>query len=253
MISPGSRHGAGRPRRVRSGHDEGRLSVNIWAAVAAIVVGYLFGAVSFTRILGRWLLPGDDLSGMEFRVGRGVLRVNRTSASLISVKRGPGYGCLTGLLDMAKAALPVLGFKLAFPDHDYEFFAAAAAVIGHNYPILYRGGGGMSPYLGGLLIIDWVAVPVVTLLGSFTGAVMRNVVASYAAGIVWLFPWFWWRGAGWEAFAYTVALNVTIWPAMWPVMRDLTRMQKSGEIDRREAMKMLTAGHPSLNRERHSS
>jgi len=227
--------------------------VNFWVAVGAIVVGYLFGAVSFTRILGRWVLPGDDLTGVDVRLGNGTLRFNQTSASLISLKRGPGYGCLTGLLDMAKAAIPVFGFKLAFPDHDYEFLVAAAAVIGHNYPVYYRfrGGAGMSPYLGGLAVLDWLAVPVVTLLGSITGALLRNVVISYISGVVWLFPWFWWRGAGWEAYAYAIGVNLAVWPTIWPVMKDLSRMQKAGEIDRREAMKLLTQGHPSLNRDKY--
>jgi glycerol-3-phosphate acyltransferase PlsY len=227
--------------------------VSFWTALVAIVIGYLFGAVSFTRILGRWVLPGDDLSGVDVQLGKGTLRFNRTSASLISLKRGPGYGCLTGILDMAKAALPVLAFSLAFPDHDYEYLVAAAAVVGHNYPVFYRfrGGAGMSPYLGGLAILDWLAVPVVTLLGTLTGVLSRNVVVSYISGVVWLFPWFWWRGAGWEAFAYATVINVAVWPTIWPVMKDLTRMQKAGEIDRKEAMKLLTSGHPSLNRDKY--
>ena len=151
--------------------------MSVWIAGVAVIVGYLFGAVSFTRILGRWVLPGDDLSGLEVKLGEGTLRFNRTSASLISMKRGPAYGCLTGLLDMAKAAVPVLVFKMVFRDHDYEFLAAAAAVVGHNYPVFHRfhGGAGMSPYLGGLAVLDWVAVPVVTLLGTLTGVLMRNV------------------------------------------------------------------------------
>jgi glycerol-3-phosphate acyltransferase PlsY len=227
--------------------------VSIWIALASIAVGYVFGAVSFTRILGRRVLPGDDLSGIDVRLGKGTLRFDRTSASLISLKRGPGYGCLTGLLDMAKAAIPVLGLKLAFPDQDYEYFTAAAAVVGHNYPVFYRfrGGAGMSPYLGGLAILDWPAVPVVTLLGSVTGALFRNVVISYISGVVWLFPWFWWRGSGWEAYAYAMVLNLAVWPTIWPVMKELTRMQKAGEIDRKEAMKLLTRGHPALNREKY--
>ncbi len=227
--------------------------VSVWTAFGAVVAGYLFGAISFTRILGRWVLPDDDLSGVEVKLGEGTIRFDRTSASLISLKRGPGYGCLTGLLDMAKAAVPVLGFKLAFPDHDYEFFAAAAAVVGHNYPVFhrFRGGAGMSPYLGGLAVLDWPAVAVVTLLGSLTGAGFRNVVVSYVSGVVWLFPWFWWRGAGWEAFAYAIAINVAVWPAIWPTLTDLSRMQKAGEIDRREAMKLLTRGHPSLDRDKY--
>ena len=59
----------------------------------------------------------------------------------------------------------------------------------------------MSPYLGGLAVLDWVAVPVVTLLGTLTGVLFRNVVLAYASGVIWLFPWFWWRDAGWAAFA----------------------------------------------------
>ena len=229
--------------------------MNVWIAVMAVVVGYLFGAVSFTRILGRWVLPGDDLSGLEVKLGKGTLRFNRTSASLISMKRGPAYGCLTGLLDMAKAAIPVLIFKMAFPDYDYEFLAAAAAVVGHNYPVFYRfhGGAGLSPYLGGLAVLDWVAVPVATVLGTVTGALLRNVVIAYASGVVWLIPWFWWRDASWPAFAYAFIVNVAVWVALWPVMTDLTRMQRSGEIDRKEAMRILRSGHPSLDRDRYQS
>lgn len=227
--------------------------MSAWIALGAIVVGYLCGAISFTRILGRWVLPDDDLSGVGVQLGKGTLRFNRTSASLISLKRGPGYGCLTSLLDMAKAAMPVLAFKLAFPDQDYEFLTAAAAVVGHNYPVFYRfhGGAGMSTFLGGLAILDWPAVPVVTLLGGLTGALTRNAVVSYVAGVVWLFPWFWWRGSGWAAFVYAVVVNLAVWPAIWPIMKDLTRMQKSGEVDWREAMKLVTSGHPSLNRDKY--
>ena len=225
----------------------------MWVALGATVGGYIFGAVSFTRIIGRWVLPGDDLDGLEVKLGDGTLRFNRTSPSVISMKRGPAYGCLTGLLDMVKAAVPVLIVKLAFPDQDYEFFTAAAAVVGHNYPIFYRfrGGAGMSPYLGGLAVLDWVAVPVVTLLGTLTGALFRNVVLVYASGVIWLFPWFWWRDTGWEAFVYAFVVNIAIWIALWPVMTDLSRMLRSGEIDRKEAMRLLRRGHPSLDRDTH--
>jgi glycerol-3-phosphate acyltransferase PlsY len=229
--------------------------LNAWVVLAAIAVGYLLGAVSFTRILGRWFLPDDDLEGVEVKLGEGTLHFDRTGASLISLKRGPGHGCLTGVLDMAKAAVPVLVFKLAFPDHEYEYFVAAAAVIGHNYPVFvrFRGGVGMSPFLGGLAILDWPAVPVVILLGTLSGLLMRNAVVSYVSGVTWLLPWFWWRSSGWEAIAYAIAVNAAVWPTVWPVMRQIARMQKRGELDRREAMRLLTRGHPSLNRDRYLS
>ncbi len=196
------------------------------------------------------MLPGEDLSGVDIQLGKGTLRVNRTSPTLVSMKKGPGYGCLTGLLDMAKAAVPVLVFKLVFPDQDYQYLVAAAAVIGHNYPVYYRfrGGGGMSPYLGGLAVLDWLAVPVVTGLGVLTGLAVRNVVIAYGSGVMWLIPWFWWRGGNWPALVYVLVVNLAVWTALWPVSKDLARMQKSGEIDAKEAMAVLRSGHPSMNR-----
>lgn len=227
-------------------------SVNIWIGLGAALVGYLFGAVSFTRIVGARVVPGEDLSGFDLQLGEGSIRFNRTSASLISVKKGPAHGCLTGLLDMAKAAVPVLVFKLVFPDQDYEFIVAAAAVIGHNYPVFYRfrGGGGISPYLGGLAVLDWLAVPIMTGLGVLSGLALRNVALAYASGVIWLIPWFWWRDGGWPSLVYALLVNVAVWTALWPVMTDLARKQKSGEIDAKEAMAILRSGHPSLNRKR---
>ena len=206
--------------------------VSVWIALGAAIVGYVSGAVSFTRIVGRRVLPGEDLSGFDVQLGRGSLRFNRTSASLVSLKKGPGYGCMTGVLDMAKAALPVVIFKLVFSDHDYEFIVAAAAVIGHNYPVFYRfhGGAGMSPYLGGLAVLDWLAVPVVTALGILSGLAARNVVFAYASGVIWLIPWFWWRDGNWTSLAYALVVNVAVWTALRPVMTDLARMQKSGNL-----------------------
>jgi glycerol-3-phosphate acyltransferase PlsY len=228
-------------------------TVNVWIALGATIVGYVFGSVSFTRIVGRWVLPGEDLSGVDVQLGKGTIRFNRTSASLVSLRKGPGYGCLTGVLDMAKAAVPVLVFKLVFPDNDYEFIVAAAAVIGHNYPVFYRfhGGAGMSPYLGGLAVLDWLAVPVVTGLGVLTGLAIRNVAFAYASGVIWLIPWFWWRDGNWPALAYALVVNVAVWTALRPVMKDLARMQRSGEIDAKEAMAILRSGHPSMNRDKY--
>ena len=227
--------------------------MNIWIALGAATAGYVFGSVSFTRIVGRRVLPGEDLSGFDVPLGKGSIRFNRTSASLVSMKKGPGYGCLTGMLDMAKAAVPVLVFKLLFPDHDYEFIVAAAAVVGHNYPAFYRfrGGAGMSPYLGGLAVLDWSAVPVVTGLGVLSGLAVRNVAFAYASGVIWLIPWFWWRDGNWPSLAYALVVNVAVWTALRPVMKDLARKQKSGEIDTKEAMAILRSGHPSLNRDKY--
>jgi glycerol-3-phosphate acyltransferase PlsY len=165
------------------------------------------------------------------------------------MKKGPVYGCLTSMLDMAKAAMPVLAFKLVFPDQDYEFLAAATAVVGHNYPVYYRfhGGGGMSPYLGGLAVLDWPAVPVLTVAGILTGGVLRNGLLAYVSGVIWLIPWFAWRDGGWPSLLYAAAVNVAVWAAVWPTLRELARKKRAGEIDPKGILATLREGHPSMN------
>jgi glycerol-3-phosphate acyltransferase PlsY len=225
--------------------------VNIWIGLGAAFIGYLFGAVSFTRIVGARVVPGEDLSYSEFPMGETTLRIERTSASLISMKKGPAYGCMTGLLDMAKAAIPVLAFKLAFPDHDYEFLTAAMAVVGHNFPVYYRfrGGGGMSPYLGGLAVLDWLAVPALTVAGILTGAALRNAMLAYISGVIWLIPWFAWRDGGWPSLLYAVIVNIAVWVAVWPTLKELARKRRAGEIDPKGVFASLREGHPSMNRD----
>ena len=52
--------------------------MNIWIGLGAAFVGYLFGAVSFTRIVGARVAPGEDLSYSEFPIGDTTLRIERT-------------------------------------------------------------------------------------------------------------------------------------------------------------------------------
>ena len=223
--------------------------MNIWIGLGAAIVGYLFGAVSFTRIVGARVVPGEDLSYGEFPMGDTTLRVNRTSSSLISMKKGPAYGCLTSLLDMAKAAIPVLVFKLAFPDQNYEFLAAATAVVGHNFPAYYRfhGGGGLSPYLGGLAVLDWLAVPVLSVAGILTGGVLRNVMVAYVSGVIWLIPWFAWRDGNWPSLLYAVIVNVAVWAAVWPTLKEISRKKRAGEIESKAFLATLRDGRYSMN------
>ena len=98
---------------------------------------------------------------------------------------GARYGCLVGILDILKAAIPSLVFKLWMPDAPYYLLAAALAVVGHNWPIYYRfqGGSGLSPSYGGMLVVDWLGVVVTNILGLAGDLVIRNPLLSSG---IWL-------------------------------------------------------------------
>lgn len=59
------------------------------------------------------------------------------SATSVLLHLGPIYDCLVGALDILKATIPALTFKLWQPDTPHYLLAAGMASAGHNWPIYY--------------------------------------------------------------------------------------------------------------------
>lgn len=108
--------------------------------IAALVVGYLVGAVSPATLLAH--ARGVDLRA----IGSG-----NPGATNVGRALGRKMGILVALLDVAKGAGPAFGFGLA--DHRAGLVAGLAAVIGHvTSPYLRgRGGKGVATAAGAVL------------------------------------------------------------------------------------------------------
>jgi hypothetical protein len=89
--------------------------------IAVAIGGYLIGSVPFARLIGRRTAPDDEfgLEHLEWREGVGFT-VQNVSAASIERASGERYGCLTALLDIAKAFVPTLLLRLAYPDGGYD-------------------------------------------------------------------------------------------------------------------------------------
>jgi acyl phosphate:glycerol-3-phosphate acyltransferase len=203
-------------------------------AVLAVVVGYLLGAISFARLIARRLSPDKELSAIAVPVPETqehfVFR--SISATTIRMQYGAKYGCLTSVLDMLKALVPTALFRLASPDTPYYWLTAAAAVVGHNWPVYYRfqGGRGQSPLIGGLIIIDPLGLMVTNLIGLAIGQfVIKRALAAGSMWIILLIPWMMWRGEP-AGIAYALIVNVAYWIAMLPEMREYWRLQRQGDL-----------------------
>lgn len=208
-------------------------------ALFAALAGYLMGSISFARIIGRIVLPGEDLSETRIAVKgyREKLASQAVCATSLRERKGPKIAILTSFLDMLKALVPVLVFRLIFPEGYYFLFAGIAAVAGHNYPVFYRfrGGRGMSPLLGGLFVIDWLAIPATIMPGLALGLLIfrdfrsSNLQFFAAMGSVSLLsPWLWFRFSDWFYMTYAVVINLLFWTAILHEIKEWLKLRKRG-------------------------
>lgn len=155
---------------------------------AAILVGYLVGAVSPATVVAS--RRGVDLRG----VGSG-----NPGATNVGRALGPRTGVLVAVLDVLKGLLPAAAFGAV--DHRAGLLAGVAAVIGHvTSPFLRgRGGKGVATAAGAILgshplwavpvLGTWIVVVALarwTALASVSAAVAVLVVALVAGeDVLW--------------------------------------------------------------------
>ncbi|MEO7786711.1 MAG: glycerol-3-phosphate 1-O-acyltransferase PlsY [Sphingomicrobium sp.] len=120
----------------------------------ALLVGYLLGSIPFGLILTRLAGKGDirDIGSGNI----GATNVLRTGSKKLAA--------LTLLLDAAKGSVAVLIAAWRFPDCIH--YAAAAALVGHLYPVWlrFKGGKGVATFLGILIPLFWLAALVYALV-----------------------------------------------------------------------------------------
>ncbi len=118
----------------------------IWMApTLALAIGYLLGSIPFGVILTRLGGAGDLRSVGSGNIGAtNVLRTGRK-----------GLAAATMLLDIGKGWLAVWLVERLFPGQGVV--AAAAAFMGHCYPVWlrFRGGKGVATLMGIVLALHW--------------------------------------------------------------------------------------------------
>ena len=202
-------------------------------AVGAAIAGYLAGSFSFARVVGRFAAPDEDVTHTTLALpGGSTVEYEGASATSIAARRGPGWGMLTGSLDMAKAFIPTWYARRRWPDEPYAPIIAASVIAGHNYPLYhhFNGGRGMAPFYGGMLAIDPRSIPVTTIAGTAVGiGVFQDMFVSYTAGMFLTIPWFMWRRQP-ANVAYAIAANALFAVASRGEIRSYLSVRRSGEL-----------------------
>jgi glycerol-3-phosphate acyltransferase PlsY len=186
--------------------------MNIGEAVIAavvVVVAYLIGGIPWGVVVAR-LTGGPD----PRTIGSG-----RTGGANVMRALGPRAATASGLLDVLKGIVAVLIAIAAGGGLGLQILAALAAIVGHSRSpfIGFRGGRGIAPGFGGLIVIHPIAALVTlpvfaavllisrysslasltaTALGAvavivtvvlFQQHVLYAVYALLAGGMIWLF------------------------------------------------------------------
>lgn len=158
--------------------------------ILALTIGYLAGSIPFGLLLAKATGQGDIRKIGSGNIGAtNVLRTGRKDIAAITL-----------ILDAAKAGLTgwLIQNWLGVP---FGYAAAAAALIGHCYPIWlrFKGGKGVATFFGGLFALVWpigILAAVIWLATAFItrysslGALIACIVCT-GAGIVF-YP----QGAG---------------------------------------------------------
>jgi len=147
----------------------------LWIApTLALVLGYLLGSIPFGVILTRLGGAGDLRSIGSGNIGAtNVLRTGRK-----------GLAAATLLLDLLKGAAAVWLTQWLAPGN--EMAAAAAAFVGHCYPVWlrFRGGKGVATMMGIVLALYWPMGLVYAIVWLGLLALLRiSSVAGMAAAV----------------------------------------------------------------------
>lgn len=198
------------------------------------VAGYLIGSLSFARLIIRIFAPQKEVREIEVGIpGTGVaFRSEAVSATTVNLQLGPRYGCLTGILDILKVAAPALFLKRYWHQSYLYLIFAGMATLGHNWPLYYgfRGGRGMSPILGGLLVVDWIGTTLTTGVSMVFGTALQSFYLANKLIVLLMIPWLWLRHRDWRLVAYAAAMNLLNWLAGIPEAREMIRLRRDGTL-----------------------
>ena len=187
--------------------------------VLSVLIGYLFGCVNMSYIIGR-------IKGFDIRE-KGS---NNAGASNAVVTMGFKAGIVVGVWDILKAFLAAETAKYLFPNLTVSFIlAGAGAVFGHIFPFWmgFRGGKGLASLLGLTLATDWrvflicgVAIIVVTLITDYIAVGTLVTAVGYPIYMIIV----------WSSLLVTVVMGIILITMVYKHFINVKRIVKGEEI-----------------------
>jgi len=143
-----------------------------WHVVLVVLISYLFGNISFARIISK--LKKSDIT----KLGSG----NPGSTNML---RNFGFkiGILNLILDMLLGIILAFATFMIFKNTPVMLYISGLSVIiGHVYPVIYKfkGGKGIATMIGFFFACDWLVTLIVVLVAAISWLIFQyGSVASF--------------------------------------------------------------------------
>jgi glycerol-3-phosphate acyltransferase PlsY len=206
--------------------------MEIYTPIVLLLISYFIGSISFTRIIGRLVLPGEDLEATTANLPDSDIEFSfkSVSATTLRVRAGSKYGIYASLLDMLKAAIPILITQRLYGELAYSFLVSIGVILGHDFPIYYkfRGGRGVSSLWGSLIVMNWRAIPLTAIPSLLIGLfIIDDAFFAYLSAPFYLIPWaLIYKGVS-QWLIYSIIVNIIYWFALFPEIREYLEFRKT--------------------------
>lgn len=222
--------------------------MNEFIFAISILVGYLVGSVSFTRIGLKIAKANKKISELKISVEGETqsARVEIFGANAASMILGAKAGITIGIMDMLKAVVPVFLFCFVFyPTEPYYLLVWVAVLIGHNWPLYFqfKGGRGFSVIFGGLIIVDLLGAIMLPIVGIMFGLfVAGNMMIGYLGWLLFMPFWFWFRTFDVIFLFFSILILLIFLFSIRPEITTMRKYRKEGKL--KEYMQGLYASSP---------
>ncbi len=209
--------------------------MNLLEVLIIGIIGYLFGSISFARLITKLLASEDSIDNLFLDMEDQDLSQLMTGfgANRAAMVLGAKWGIAIGLLDMLKVVIPMIFVGFLFLDESYFLIVSITGLIGHNWPLYYRfkGGRGFSVIYGSFFAIDWIGAIITVILGLLFGMGIFGTVMIGYVGWLWLMiPWFLLRTNDSAFLIYAILINIIFIIGTIPEIRLGMRLRKAGKF-----------------------
>ena len=175
-----------------------------------IIIGYLFGCIHGSQIVGKHKNINIKNSGMK-----------NAGASNATLLLGWKYGFIVAFIDVFKAVLSLLVAAAILNNYNilfemqilYLYLNALFVVVGHNFPVTmnFKGGKGTASFFGVLLFLNWkfaVMGLVILLIFAFVSNYFVTGTFMLYLSFIMYTAYTFGRGATYIAFLFTILFIV---------------------------------------------
>ena len=198
------------------------------------LTGYLFGSISFARIVYYSVTKSREIEYYSDPVKGSdeTFDTDFVSATLVNKRIGAKYGCITSVADILKVAVPMLIAKLLFKSEPWYLIIPVFGMIGHYLPVYhgFTGGRGETVMLGSMFVVNWFGTLLVNIIATILGFITGSIIILRYTGYILMIFWLWYYFNDYRYAVFMFLMNLLFWFSMRKEVARFYELKKKGYL-----------------------